>query len=100
DEPGTGHRLYRGRRTGRGHAQVDPPAQGGPEPLLPQEARPRRLIRRSVQTRKAAHGGPPFFVRRGYLFRPSSPGQPPLVNRATSSKARGRGVVGGAAMNF
>src|SRR5690606_42027538 len=48
-------------------------------------------------------GGPQraaFFVRRGYLFRPSSPGQPPLVNRATSSKARGRGVVGGAAMNF
>jgi GTP-binding protein len=44
-QPGTGHRLYRGRRAGRGDAQVDPPAQGRAEPLVPQEARSRGLIR-------------------------------------------------------
>ncbi len=35
-----------------------------------------------------------------YRLNPSSPSQPPLVSRATSSRARGSGVLGGAAMNF
>ena len=45
-DPGTGHRLHRGRRAGRGDAEVDPPAQEGPQPLLPQEARQGRARRR------------------------------------------------------
>ena len=43
--PGAGDRLYRRRRAGRGHAQIDPPAQAPPRPQRPQ---PRRARRRRV----------------------------------------------------
>ncbi|CAA9526591.1 MAG: GTP-binding protein TypA/BipA, partial [uncultured Sphingomonadaceae bacterium] len=42
--PRTGHRLHRGGRAGGGHAQGHPPAQGGAEPQLPQEAREGRRL--------------------------------------------------------
>ena len=40
-DAGTGDRLYRRRRDGRGDAQVDPPAQALPRPARAQEGEPR-----------------------------------------------------------
>ena len=66
-DPGTGHRLYRGRRAGRGHPEEHPPAQAGAEPLLPQAEGQGRLIGgpqpgRSAKT--AGRGASPglFFI--------------------------------------
>ncbi len=56
-DAGTGHRLCRGRRAGRGDAQVDPPAQARAEPLVPQEAHPGRRL--NSDSAPGVLGGPP-----------------------------------------
>ena len=51
----TGHRLHRGGRAGGGDAEIDPPAQAGAEPELPQEARAGGLKRLDLP-REAGEG--------------------------------------------
>src|SRR5690606_33344288 len=113
DVAGTGHRLHRRGRTGRSDAQVDPSAQGRPESVLPQEARPPRIGLATTEMKKAVRKGrlfcwptpsgclrplaPPLPSgernQTPYFLNPSRPSQPPLVNRATSSNARASGVL-------
>ena len=55
-DAGTGHRLYRRGRAGRGDAQVHPPAQAGAEPHLPQEADARRGVTRPLACEAKSNG--------------------------------------------
>ncbi|QYU69788.1 hypothetical protein J4558_06570 [Leptolyngbya sp. 15MV] len=73
DDAGTGHRLHRRRRDGRGHPGEHPPAQGDPVPARTQEGQ--------AQARNGIESGTP-----GHGWRQA-------IDRCLSSCYRNRGVT-------